>query len=85
MTRYDIAVFPTFAAIPAGWRLRVTLTTADTPHLEPSAAPRAPHLVGGVYQVERNAAAASYLNVPLAPAPSAFSAPCGALCSAGGP
>ena len=83
MTRYDIAVFPTFAAIPAGWRLRVTLTTADTPHLEPGAA-RTPHLVGGVYQVERDAAAASYLNVPLVP-PSAFSAPCGALCSAGGP
>ncbi len=82
VTRYDIAVFPTFAAIPAGWRLRVTLTTADTPHLEPSAA-QTPHLVGGVYQVERNAAAASYLNVALVP-PSAFSAPCGALCSAGG-
>jgi hypothetical protein len=63
---------PTFAAIPAGWRLRVTLTTADTPHL-----------AGGVYQVERNDAAASYLNVAVAP-PSVFSAPCGAFCSAVG-
>ncbi len=83
VTRQDIAVFPTMTELPAGWRLRVTLTTADTPHLAPTAA-QLPHLVGGVYQVERNAGAASVLNVPLAPA-SAFSVACGALCSAAGP
>ena len=35
MTRYDIEVFPMFATLPAGHRLRITLTTADTPHLVP--------------------------------------------------
>jgi len=83
VTRYDIEVFPTFAEIPTGWRLRVTLTTSDTPHLEPTAA-QLPHLVGGVYQVQRNAAAASYINVPLAPV-GPFSLLCGALCSSTGP
>jgi uncharacterized protein len=83
VTRYDITVFPTFADIPAGWRLRVTLTTADTPHLFPTAV-QLPHLLGGVYQIERHAGADSYLNVPLAPA-STFTTPCGALCSPTGP
>ncbi len=64
VTRYDIEVFPTFAAVPAGWRLRLTVTTADTPHLTPSPV-QFGHLVGGVYQVEHTAGAASYLNVPL--------------------
>lgn len=82
-TRYDISVFPTFALIPAGWRLRVTITTADTPHLGVSAV-QLPHLLGGVYEVERHAGAASYINVPLV-APAAFPTPCGSLCSAGGP
>jgi predicted acyl esterase len=62
LTRYDIEVFPTFATIPAGWRLRVTITTADTPHLEPTIA-QLPSLVGGVYQVSLGR---SFLNVPLA-------------------
>lgn len=83
VTRYDITVFPTFAEIPAGWRLRVTLTTGDSPHLGPTA-PQVASLAGGVYQVQRNASAASYINVPLAPADT-FSTPCGALCSAAGP
>ena len=83
VTRQDIEVFPTFAEIPAGWRLRVTLTTGDTPHLFPTAVQLA-RLVGGIYHVERNTVAASLLNVPLAPA-SAFWVPCGALCSAAGP
>jgi hypothetical protein len=83
VTRDDIEVFPTFAELPAGWRLRVTVTTGDTPHLLPTAA-QLPHLLGGVYQVQRHAGAASLLNVALAPA-SAFSAPCGALCSVAGP
>jgi hypothetical protein len=83
ITQQDIQVFPTFAEIPAGWRLRVTLTTSETPHLFPTAVQLA-RLVGGVYQVQRNAGASSVVNVPLAPV-SAFWVPCGALCSTAGP
>ncbi len=83
LTREDIAVFPTMTELPAGWRLRVTITTADTPHLFPTAT-QLPRLVGGTYQVERSSAAASSITVPLAPA-SAFDLPCGSLCSAAGP
>lgn len=83
VTRYDITVFPTFAVVPAGWRLRVTLTTADTPHLAPSAA-QLPHLVGGVYSVQRRPGALSYLNVPLIPS-DALRTPCSSLCSPTGP
>jgi predicted acyl esterase len=83
VTEFDITVFPTFAEIPAGWRLRVTLTTGDSPHLGPTPV-QTPNLVGGVYQVQRNRAAASYIDVPLAPT-SAFGTPCGSLCSAAGP
>jgi putative CocE/NonD family hydrolase len=80
VTRYDIDVFPTFAEIPTGWRLRVTITTSDTPHLIPTLA-QLPHLVGGVYEVQRNAAAASFVNVDLMPV-STFTTPCGAVCAA---
>ena len=59
--------------------MRVTLTTADPPYLEPSAA-QLPNLAGGVYEVHRSAPAASYINLPLVAA-SAFSTPCGALCA----
>jgi putative CocE/NonD family hydrolase len=83
VTRQDIAIFPTMAELPAGWRLRVTITTGDTPHLFPTLT-QVPNLVGGIYQVQRNAGAASSLTVPLAPA-SAFSVPCGSVCSASGP
>jgi uncharacterized protein len=83
VTREDIQVFPTMTEIPAGWRLRVTITTADTPHLFP-AATDVPRLLGGIYQVQRSAGQASVLNVPLAPL-TAFTAPCGALCSPSGP
>jgi predicted acyl esterase len=83
VNREDIQVFPTTALIPAGWRLRITLTTGETPHLFPTLA-QLPHLVGGIYQIQRDASAPSVLNVPLAPA-SAFWVPCGALCSPAGP
>lgn len=74
LTSYDIEVFPTFAQVPAGWRLRVTLSTSDTPHLVPSLK-QLPHLLGGVYRVEDHAGAASFVNLPLAPA-SSFATPC---------
>jgi len=78
LTRYDIEVFPTFAQVPAGWRLRVTVSTSDTPHLVPSLT-QLPHLLGGVYQVQDHAGAASFVNLPLAPA-SSFTTPC-TICS----
>ena len=83
VTRQDIGVFPTMTEVPAGWRLRVTVTTGDTPHLIPSAA-QLPKLAGGIYQVERNSAASSSLTVPLAPV-SAFPVACGDVCSPNGP
>jgi putative CocE/NonD family hydrolase len=67
VTRYDIEVFPTAAQIAAGHSLRLTLTTFDTPHLLPTV-PQSQSLAGGVYVVQRNAQAASFLEVPLAPA-----------------
>ena len=83
LTRQDIQIYPTMAELPAGWRLRVTLTTSDTPHLVPALS-QAPTLAGGIYQVQRNVGAASMLNVPIAPA-SDFTLECGSLCSAAGP
>jgi hypothetical protein len=83
MTREDIQVYPTATEIPAGWRLRVTITTGDTPHLFPSVA-QTPRLLGGVYDVQRNGSAASLLTVPLEPL-SSFGDPCGDICSAAGP
>ncbi|HEY1828437.1 MAG TPA: CocE/NonD family hydrolase, partial [Acidimicrobiales bacterium] len=83
VTEEDIQIFPTFAQIPAGWRLRVTLTTGDTPHILPTLS-QLPHLIGGIYEVQRNAAAASVLNVPLAPL-SSFWVPCGSICTLAGP
>lgn len=81
VTRYDIEVFPTFAQVPAGWRLRVTVSTSDTPHLLPTLA-QLPGLVGGIYQVQRHAGAASLVNFPLAPV-GAFPTACTAACPAG--
>jgi hypothetical protein len=83
VTRQDIQVFPTMTEIPAGWRLRVTITTGDTPHLLPSVA-QVPKLFGGIYDVQRSGGAASVLNVPLAPL-SSFDDPCGDVCSPQGP
>ena len=67
MTRFDIEVFPTFARLAAGHRLRLTLTTSDLPHLVPTPAQVA-GLLGGVYAVQRTAVAASFLEIPMAPA-----------------
>jgi putative CocE/NonD family hydrolase len=67
VTRFDIEIRPTFAQIDQGHRLRLTLTTSDLPALVPTT-PDATNLVGGVYQVQRNRAAASYLELLSAPA-----------------
>lgn len=64
VVRYDIEIFPIDAAIATGHRLRLTLTTSDTPHLLPSPS-QAQNLAGGIYEVERTASRPSYLEVPL--------------------
>jgi uncharacterized protein len=66
VTRYDVEVFPTYATLAAGHALRVTIATADQPHLSPSAAVL-PNLVGGVYGLQRTPAASSSIEVPLQP------------------
>lgn len=67
VSRYDIEVFPTVAARAPGHRLRLTLRTSDTPHLLPIPA-QAASLAGGIYQVQRNWAARSFIEVPLSTA-----------------
>jgi putative CocE/NonD family hydrolase len=75
----DIEIFPTFARIAAGHRLRLTLATGDTPHVVPLPT-EGLNLIGGVYQIQRTASAPSYLEVEQT-SPDAFStcrpdAPC---------
>jgi uncharacterized protein len=60
MTEYQIQIFPTLVTIAPGDRLRLTLSTADTPHLTPLP-PQLPHLLGGVYTIARTADAPSSL------------------------
>ena len=64
VTEYQIQVFPTLATIAAGDRLRLTLATADTPHLTPLPA-QLPELAGGVYTIARSAGSPSSLTVEL--------------------
>jgi putative CocE/NonD family hydrolase len=63
--QYDIEVFPTDATVPAGYRIRVTVSTDDSPALIPTTA-QLLTLTGGVYQIERGGTDASYLEIPLA-------------------
>jgi predicted acyl esterase len=74
VTRFDIEVFPTFAKIAKGHSLRLTLTTSDTPHLG-FTPDQLQNLAGGVYQVQRNAGTASFVEIPTAPA-GAFAKTC---------
>jgi uncharacterized protein len=60
MTEYQIQIFPTLVTLASGNRLRLTLSTADTPHLTPVPADL-PNLVGGVYTIGRSADAPSSL------------------------
>jgi uncharacterized protein len=64
VTKYEIQIFPTLVTIGAGDSLRLTLSTADTPHLTPLP-PELPELAGGVYTIDRSAAAPSSLTVEL--------------------
>jgi len=67
VTRFDVEIRPTFADLAAGHRLRLTLNTSDLPALIPTEAD-ATNLIGGVYEVQRNTAGASYLEALTAPA-----------------
>jgi putative CocE/NonD family hydrolase len=64
LTEYQIQIFPTLATIASGDRLRLTLSTADTPHLTPLPT-QLPNLVGGVYSIARTASAPSSLTLEL--------------------
>jgi putative CocE/NonD family hydrolase len=64
VTRYDVEIFPTYATIKTGHRIRVTVSTADFPHLLPTA-PALANLAGGVYQLHRGGDAASSITIPL--------------------
>ena len=64
VTEYQIQVFPTLATIAAGNRLRLTLSTADAPHLTPLPG-ELPQLAGGVYTIERSARAPSSITLEL--------------------
>jgi putative CocE/NonD family hydrolase len=64
VTRYDVEVFPTYATIARGHRIRVTISSADFPHLLPTV-PQLLRLVGGRYQVQRTATAPSSVTIPL--------------------
>ncbi|MFL6240246.1 MAG: CocE/NonD family hydrolase [Actinomycetes bacterium] len=62
VTRYDVEIFPTFATVAAGHSIRVTISTADAPHLS-ATAPQLAHLAGGVYTLQRTAAHPSYIEI----------------------
>jgi uncharacterized protein len=64
VTEYQIQIFPTLATIAAGDRLRLTLSTADTPHLVPVPS-ELTQMLGGIYTVQRSAAAPSALTLEL--------------------
>lgn len=61
-TRFDVPIRPAFATIPAGHRLRVVIATSDLPHLIAIPGDLL-NLVGGVYDVQRRAGAASFLQL----------------------
>jgi hypothetical protein len=64
ITRYDVEVFPTYATIRTGHRIRVTVSTADFPHLLPTG-PALANLAGGIYRIHRGGDAASSITIPM--------------------
>lgn len=66
ITRYDVEVFPTFATIEPGHRLRIQVSSTDTPHLQ-STLPQTLALAGGRYDILRSASHPSSISVPFAP------------------
>ena len=74
VTRYDIEIRPAFETVEKGHSLRLLIGTGDTPHLLPPPM-KLPALLGGVYQLQHNSAAASFIDLPVvelnSPAPRA--------------
>jgi putative CocE/NonD family hydrolase len=64
VTEYQIEIFPTLATISRGDRLRLTLSTTDSPHLTPLPA-QLPELSGGVYTLQHSRTAPSALTLEL--------------------
>jgi putative CocE/NonD family hydrolase len=64
LTEYQLQIFPTLATIAKGDRLRVTISTTDTPHLTPQPS-QLPELAGGIYTIDRAPSAPSSLTVEL--------------------
>ncbi|HET7310909.1 MAG TPA: CocE/NonD family hydrolase [Mycobacteriales bacterium] len=60
VVEYQIEIYPTLATIARGDRLRLTLSTADTPHLTPLPE-QLPQLAGGIYTIEHAPTAPSSL------------------------
>jgi putative CocE/NonD family hydrolase len=72
--RYDVEIFPTFAELRRGHRLRLRVATSDFPHLAPIPS-EAVNLAGGVYELRHDRGHPSFLEVPTAPG-RAFRARC---------
>ncbi|MDQ2648881.1 MAG: CocE/NonD family hydrolase [Actinomycetota bacterium] len=64
--RYDLEIRPVFQTVPAGHRLRLVVGSADVPHLIPTLYDGA-GLLGGVYTIDHDPAAPSYLSIPIVP------------------
>jgi hypothetical protein len=64
VTRYDIEIRPAFQTVEKGHSLRLLISSGDTPHLLPPPM-KLPSLLGGVYALQRNAVAASFIDLPV--------------------
>ncbi|MFZ0141481.1 MAG: CocE/NonD family hydrolase [Aeromicrobium sp.] len=64
VTRYDIEIRPAFQTVEKGHSLRLLISSGDTPHLLPPPM-KLPALLGGVYALQRNAVAASFIDLPV--------------------
>lgn len=65
VTRFDIEIRPAFQTAEQGHRLRLLLSTADTPHLLPPPM-KLLSLTGGFYGIQRTAATPSWIDLPVA-------------------
>ncbi len=64
VTQYQVEIFPTLITIAPGDRLRLTISSVDTPHLLPIPQDLS-QMVGGIYTIHRSAADPSFLSVDL--------------------
>ena len=64
VTRYDIEIRPAFQTVEKGHSLRLLIASGDTPHLLPPPM-KLLSLLGGVYALQHNTAAASFIDLPV--------------------